>query len=74
MISIIDISKFFIVNVSQFDDLVLILNCNLNQANDMYMITYLFTNLFAYIIIFLFIKLVVWFYFQLFSKKARNFL
>lgn len=72
--SIIDISKFLIINTSQFDNLIQILNCNLTNNSEMYMITYLFSNLFAYIIIFLFFKLVVWFYFQLFSKKERNFL
>lgn len=72
--SIIDISVFLIVKTDQFDRLVQIINCNLTQTSDLYMITYLFTNLFAYIIIFLFLKLVVWFYFQLFSKKERNFL
>lgn len=72
--SIIDISKFLIINTNQFDTLVQTINCNLTQTSDMYMITYLFSNLFAYILIFLFLKTVVWFYFQLFSKKERNFL
>lgn len=74
MTKIIDLSKFLIIDILQFDNLVLLLNCNLTKDSDMYMITYLFTNLLAYIVIFLFIKLVVWFYFQLFSKKERNFL
>lgn len=74
MTSIINLSKFLIISTSQFEELVQILNCNLMIDSDMYMITYLFTNLLAYIVIFLFIKLVVWFYFQLFSKKERNFL
>lgn len=74
MKSIIDLSKFLIISTSQFDNLVQIVNCNLTQTSDMYMITYLFANLFAYIIIFLFLKLVMWVYFQIFSKKERNFL
>lgn len=74
MTSIIDLSKFLIISTSQFDELVQIINCNLTQTSDMYMITYLFTNLFAYVIIYLFIKVVMWVYFQIFSKKERNFL
>lgn len=74
MTSIINLSKFLIITTSQFDELVQLLNCNLTVDSDVYMVTYLFANLFAYLIIFLFIKLVVWVYFQIFSKKERNFL
>lgn len=74
MISIIDLSKFLIISTTQFDELIQLLSLNLDKTNDVYMITYLFTNFFGYIIIYLFLKLVVWFYFQLFSKKERNFL
>ena len=58
----VDISKFFIVSQTQFDNIISFLNCNLSASDDTYVLTYLFVNFMAYIIIFfvLFISLKIY--------------
>ncbi len=64
-----DISKMLIISQEQFDSLISLLGCNLTVADSCYMCTYLFANLFAYIMIFIIIKVVMFMYYQIFNKK-----
>lgn len=70
----VDVTKFLIISTTQFESIVNYLGCSLTNASEMYMITYLFTNLLAYIIIFAFIFSVMWVYRQLFSRRKRSWL
>jgi len=67
----IDISKFLIINLEQFNQLINTLNLNLTASDSEYLLTYLYTNFMAYIIIYLFIRIVMFCYFQIFSSKRR---
>lgn len=67
----IDISKFLIINIAQFNQLIDTLNLELTSNDSIYLLTYLFANLMAYIIIYLFIRIVLFCYYQIFSSKRR---
>ena len=66
----IDITKFLIVSIQNFDKLILDLNLDLTISNSEYLITYLFTNFLAYYLIFLSIKTIMTCYYMIFSKKG----
>ena len=68
----ISLKNFLIISVSQFDSFVRSIGLELSSEADSYVLTYLFANLLAYLIIFLFIGAVLWLYRQLFSKKGRD--
>lgn len=64
-----DISKLLIITQAQFNDLITLLDCNLSINDSCYMITYLFTNLFAWLLIVIVVKVVMMLFFELFSRK-----
>ena len=66
----VDITKFLIISTEQFESIITHFNCNLTINDQSYLITYLFTNFLAYVIIFLSIKIVLWIYYSFFSKKG----
>lgn len=67
----VDITKFFIVSQDQFNNIIDYLNCNINIDSDIYLITYLITNLFAIVVIYLSIKIILWIYYSFFSKRGN---
>lgn len=67
----VDITKFFIVSQDQFNNIIYHLNCNINIDSDIYLITYLITNLFAIVVIYLSIKIILWIYYSFFSKRGN---
>lgn len=68
----IDLTKFMLISIEQFDSFVESLEISLSHTTNTYMLTYLVANLVAYLIIFFFIISVLWLYRQLFSKKRRS--
>lgn len=69
---IINISNFFIITPVQFNTLVEQLNCNLTVNNSEYLITYLFANFFAYMMILIFIWAVLYLFNKLFASKKKG--
>ena len=67
----VDITKFFIVSQDQFNNIIDYLSCNINIDSDIYLITYLITNLFAIVVIYLSIKIILWIYYSFFSKRGN---
>lgn len=55
----IDITKFFLISKTQFEQILMVLNIPLTQEDPVFMVTLLFANFLAYYIIYLFIKIVV---------------
>jgi len=47
----IDITKFFIINQSQFNSIITFLNCDLDPVDKEYLISYLFANFLGYFLI-----------------------
>lgn len=66
---LINIEKFLIINIDSFNTLIQNLGVNLNINDSCYMATYILTNIFGYLLIFLCIKVIMFMYYQLFSKK-----
>ena len=69
---LIDITKFLIISQNQFDVIINSLNCNLTIADPCYLVSYLFVNFMAYVIIYLVIKIVMFCYYQIFSNNKRG--
>lgn len=66
---LINIEKLLIINIDSFNTLIQNLGVNLNIEDPCYMATYILTNIFGYLLIFLCIKVIMFMYYQLFSKK-----
>lgn len=64
-----DVSYVLIISKSQFDRLVAALECNLTINDSMYMCTYLLVNFVAWIAIVIIIKLIMFMFYQIFSRK-----
>lgn len=71
---IIDITNFLIVSTDNFNEFIARIGSNLTIADKEYMLTYLFANLLAYIIILIFITSLIKAYRFLFSKRERSWL
>ena len=69
---VINLKMFLLLSISQFETLIDSLGLTLSQSSNTYLLTYLFANLLAYVIIFVFIGSILWLYRQLFSKKRRS--
>ncbi len=69
---VINILKFLIISTDDFNLIVTSLGLNLSTSSDMYLITYLFTNLFAFLVIYAFIKIVMLAYNTFLSRKFRK--
>ena len=70
---LIDITKFLIISIDQFNTIITTLNCNLTNNDPCYLATYLLVNIIAYLIIFIIIKIIIFCYYQIFSKKGSLF-
>lgn len=68
---VINISKFFIISIDNFNKLISDLGVNLTIDSQAYLCTYLVANIFAYLIIFIFIDLMIKLYFELFSGRRK---
>lgn len=66
----IDITLFFIIKQEQFEAIIQQFNCNLTINDPSYLATYLFANLMAYIFIYLIIRVVLTLYFEILKRGA----
>lgn len=66
---LINIEKFLIINIDSFNKIIQSIGVNLTIDDPCYMATYILTNIFGYLLIFLCIKIIMFMYYQLFSKK-----
>lgn len=66
---LINIEKFLIIDITSFNTLIENLGCNLTVNDPCYLGTYILVNIFAYLLIFLCIKIILFMYYQLFSRK-----
>lgn len=67
----IDIKMFMLISIEKFDDLVIELNLNLTPVDDIYLITYIVVNLTAYIVLFIFFKVLFTIYYKTFHKGGN---
>lgn len=56
---LIKIENFFIIKATQLDEIASALNLNFTRSNDTYLLTLVMLNIFAYLVIYLFIKLAI---------------
>ena len=56
---LIKIENFFIIKATQLDEIASTLNLNFTRSNDTYLLTLVMLNIFAYLVIYLFIKLAI---------------
>lgn len=70
---LIDIQKFLIVKSEHLDTLILNLGVNLNKTNDTYLLTLILANIFAYLVIYIFIALLLKISKHLFKRNRRIF-
>jgi len=65
---LIDITKFLIIKPEQFQEIIAFLNCDLIPSDNEYMISYLFTNFFAYFLIIMVLVISM----KIYKKLKRN--
>lgn len=70
---LIAIENFFIIKDVQLEEIALNLGINLTKNSDNYFLTLVLTNIFAYLVIYLFIKLVLRITKIFFKTKRRLF-
>jgi len=66
---LIDISNFFIVKPNHLDEIITQLGLNLTINSEVYLITLILANIFAILIIYLFIKLILYILKKLFRRR-----
>ena len=66
---LIDISNFFIVKPSHLNEIIAELNLNLSINSEVYLLTLILANIFAVLIIYLFIKLILFMPKKLFRRR-----
>lgn len=66
----VDITKFFIINQEQFESIINSMNLTLSTYDQTYLLTYIIVNIFAYFMIFMFLMIVKFMYYKLFSRKG----
>ena len=66
---LIDISNFFIVKPNHLDEIITHLGLNLTINSEVYLITLILANIFAILIIYLFIKLILYILKKLFRRR-----
>lgn len=66
---LINLEKFFLIKQSDFNQLIENLNTTLTIDDPNYLMTYILANILAYIVIIVVIKIILFMYYQLFSKK-----
>ena len=65
----VDITKFFIIDQVHFDRLIEFLKCNLDKNDNTYLLSYIVTNIFGYIVIVFCLYIILTMYYQIFSKR-----
>lgn len=70
----VDILKLMLISQTDFNNILASLNCTLTPTSDMYLLTYLFTNLMAYFLIYAFIRAIMTIYYMFFAKTDRKWL
>lgn len=68
----IDLTKFLIINKTQFESILSYLDLDVSVLGNNYYFSYILTNMFAYLVIYLFIKAVLAFYYKMFSHKGGS--
>lgn len=66
---LINISNFFIVKPNHLDEIITDLGLNLTINSEVYLITLILANIFAILIIYLFIKLILYILKKLFRRR-----
>ena len=66
---LIDISNFFIVKPNHLDEIITDLGLNLTINSELYLVTLILANIFAILIIYLFIKLILYILKKLFRRR-----
>lgn len=70
---LIAIENFFIIKVPQFNEIIQKFNLNLTTNDSVYLLTLILINIFAYLVIYIFIKLVLRITAKLFRRRKRVF-
>lgn len=70
---LIAIENFFIIKAPQFDEIIQNLNLNLTTNDSVYLLTLILINIFAYLVIYIFIKLALRITAKLFRRRKRVF-
>lgn len=70
---LIAIENFFIIKAPQFDEIIQNLNLNLTTNDSVYLLTLILINIFAYLVIYFFIKLALRITAKLFRRRKRVF-
>lgn len=70
---LIDIEKFLVVKCEHLDTLILNLGLNLDKTNNNYLLTLIMANIFAYLVIYIFIALILKISKHIFKKNRRIF-
>ena len=68
----VDITKFFIINQSQFESTIRYLNLDLNTSDKNYFSSFIVANFFAYFIIFISIYVIMKIIHKLFENKRKG--
>ncbi len=66
---LINISNFFIVKPNHLDEIITDLGLNLTINSELYLVTLILANIFAILIIYLFIKLILYILKKLFRRR-----
>ena len=66
---LINISNFFIVKPNHLDEIITDLGLNLTIHSELYLVTLILANIFAILIIYLFIKLILYILKKLFRRR-----
>lgn len=66
---LINISNFFIVKPNHLDEIITQLGLNLTISSEVYLLTLILANIFAVLIIYIFIKLVLFMLKKLFRRR-----
>lgn len=70
---LIAVENFFIIKVPQFEEIIQNLNLNLTTNDSVYLLTLILINIFAYLVIYIFIKLALRITTKLFRRRKRVF-
>lgn len=64
-----NMEKVLIITKEQFNNLITSIGCNITIEDPIYLLTYLFVNLFAWVMIYLLMRIILTLFFEIFSKK-----
>lgn len=66
----IDITKFMLISTQKFDEIIQFYGSSLTIDDKSYLITYFFVNFLAYFLILVFLWIILYLFFKIFSKKG----